>query len=128
MASGRGELGSVEMRNTHPVEDGQRCEERSPDRLWRDGGREALGYLDRELDEVPIAHPAGDDEQFQVECKTLLQHLRENGRQRLAPDELDASLGVPGRQLEEQPGQLLVARRVQPSERRVDDIGVRMNL
>ena len=122
MARGRRELGPVEMRNPQPVEDGERVEERSPDRLRRDGAREALGYLDRELDEVPVAHPAGDDEQFQVERETLLKHLREDGSQRLAPDELDASLGVPGRQPEEQPGQLLVAERVQPSERRVDDI------
>ena len=128
MARDRRELGPVEMGNPQPVEDGERVEERSPDRPQRDGARKALGYLDRKLNETPIAHPAGDDEQFQVERETLLKHLRKNGRQRLAPDELDASLGVPGRQPEQQPRQLLVAGRVQPSERRVDDIRARMEL
>ena len=121
-------MGPVEVGNPQPVEDGERVEERSPDRPRRDGGREALGYLDRVLDESPVAHPAGDDEQFQIEREALLNHLRENGRQRLAPDELDASLGVPCRQPEEQPCQLPVTERVQPSEWRIDDIRARMEL
>src|SRR5580692_11735468 len=117
MAGGQRELGSVKMFNPEPVEDSERVNERSPDRLRRDGAREALGYLDREFDEVPVAHPAGDDEQFQVEREALLKHLREDSSQRLATDEFDSCLSVPGRQPEEQPRQLLVAERVQPSER-----------
>ena len=80
------------------------------------------------LDETSVAHPAGDDEQFQIEREALLNHFRKNGRQRLAPDQLDASLGVPGRQPEKQPSQLPVAERVQPSEWRIGDIRARMEL
>src|SRR5580700_6159019 len=121
-------MGPVEVCNPQPVEDGERVEERSPDRPRRDGGREALGYLDRVLDKTPVPHPAGDHEQFQIEREALLNHLWKNGRQGLAPDELDASLGVPGRQPEKQPRELPVTERVQPSERRIDDIRARMEL
>jgi hypothetical protein len=116
------------VRDPQPVEDGEGVDERPPDCLQADGGGEALGDADRELDEVAVAHPAGDDEQFQVKREALLQHRRQDGSQRLAPDQLDPRLGVPDRQPEQRPDQLLVAGRVQPPQRRVDDVRARMAL
>ena len=56
---------------------------------------EALGYADGELDKIAVAHPAGDDEQFQVESETLSTIFGRTAASVWRRDQLDVSLGVP---------------------------------
>ena len=77
------------VRDPHPPGEPDGIDEHVPKPPRRDPLRETFADLDRQLDDAPVAEPAGDGEQLEVEDEAVLLEDREQFGDDLSPGELD---------------------------------------